>query len=443
MGAVLLAIAAVPFGACAPKPATIIPQPEENPDKPTAGWGLRKLDPKDYPDMKLAWIDKTNLERAIDKSLQFLRAPSSVRYYPSSNPGDTISHDQIVATLDDIKEMIHKNITPDQFQQEVLNRYDVYTSVGFNDKGDVWFTGYFTPIYHGSRVQTAEYKYPIYSRPSDLVTDPLTGEVHGTYPTRSELISSGKLKGLELLWLKKPLEPFMIQVQGSAQVVLTNGETVYVGYAGSNGREHKGLGMQLGDEGKIDPKHRSLPAVIAYFDQHPDELDQYVMKDDRFTFQKIYTAAERAEWPTGSLNVQVTTERSLATDKNIFPRASLTFIDVAKPGPSGELLPYKGFLLDQDTGGGIRAAGHTDIYFGIGDAAGTRAGQQYAQGRLYYIFLKPQFATPGRYPDLKPVSPPPRGVTPGTPAPGSRPPSTPAPAGRSGDEMFPGAVKPK
>ena len=80
---------------------------------------------------------------------------------------------------------------------------------------------------------------------------------------------------------------------------------------------------------------------------------------------------------------------------------------------------------------------------GIGDAAGVRAGQQFAQGHLYYVFLKPEFATPGRYPDLKPVSPPPRGLTPGTPAQGSRPPAEPSRSNTGGgsDEMFPVAVK--
>jgi len=301
----------------------------------------------------------------------------------------------------------------------------------------VWFTGYFTPIYHGSRTQTAEYKYPIYSRPSDLVSDPITGDVRGQYPTRRELVQSGKLKGLEILWFKKPMEPFMIQVQGSAQVILPSGETLYVGYSGSNGREHKGLGTQLRDEGKIDPKHLSLPAVIGYFDQHPEQLDEYVLRDDRFTFQKVYTAAERAEWPTGSLNVQVTTDRSLATDKNIFPRASFTMIDVPKPAANGELMPYQGFLLDQDSGGGIRAAGRADIYMGIGDAAGQRAGLQFAQGRLYYMFLKPQFVptatggVAGR--GMTPAAPAGRGAAGSTPA-GARP------AGGS-EDMFPGAVR--
>jgi membrane-bound lytic murein transglycosylase A len=443
----LLALTVGSFAGCKAQNATII-SPMEDVNQPTEGWGLRKLDPKDYPDMRAAWMDKTGLEHAIDKSLQFLHAPSSVRFYPSGNPGDTITHAQIVATLDDMKNMLHQNISADQFQQQVIQRFDVYTSVGYNGKGDVWFTGYFTPIYHGSRTRTGEYQYPIYSRPTDLQSDPLTGMVRGDYPTRRELMTSGKLRGLELLYFKKPLEPFMIQVQGSAEVILTNGEVVYVGFSGSNGRQHVGLGTQLLNEKVFTAKNLSLTNVMDYFDKHPERLNDYVMRDDRMTFQKIYTAAEQKEWPTGSINVQVTPDRSIATDKNgeraIFPRASLTFLEVDRANNQGQVVPYKGLLLDQDNGGGIRAAGRADIYMGIGELARQRAGQQFAQGRLYYIFLKPELISSGNYPDLKPVAPPAPRVTPGNNPPRPAPPVTSPTRGNrptGGDEMFPGAVR--
>ncbi len=448
LAAAALSLLLLPFAGCKSQNARVIDPFADDVDRQTSGWGLRKLQPSEYPDMKLAWMDKAGLEDAINKSLQFLATPSSRRFYPSSNPGDTITHDQIVATLDDIKDMLHRNISAEEFQQSILSRYDVYTSIGYNDKGDVWFTGYFTPTYYGSKTRTAQFQYPIYSRPTDLQTDPITGKVMGDYPTRSGSAKpTGKLKGLELLWFKKPLEPFMIQVQGSAKVILPDGTAEYVGYAGSNGREHKGLGTQLRDAGKIDPKHVSLPAVMAYFDQHPDELNEDVMKDDRFTFQKVYTAAEIKEWPTGSLNVRVTPDRSLATDKDIFPRASLTFINVAKPDSSGALAPYQGLVLDQDTGGGIRAAGRADIFMGWSPNDEARAGEQFAQGRLFYVFLKPELINPSLQPDLRngagpaPTVPPPgvNGNTVGRgrpPIPASRAPAT------GGDAMFPGAVNP-
>ena len=50
------------------------------------------------------------------------------------------------------------------------------------------------------------------------------------------------------------------------------------------------------------------------------------------------------------------------------------------------------FMLDQDTGGAIQAPGRADLFMGVGPAAEILAGQQYAEGRLYYFFLKPSFA---------------------------------------------------
>ncbi|NEQ99109.1 MAG: murein transglycosylase, partial [Cyanothece sp. SIO2G6] len=43
---------------------------------------------------------------------------------------------------------------------------------------------------------------------------------------------------------------------------------------------------------------------------------------------------------------------------------------------------------DQDTGGAIRGPGRVDIFMGIGDAAGDRAGLTRANGQLYYLLLK-------------------------------------------------------
>jgi membrane-bound lytic murein transglycosylase A len=49
---------------------------------------------------------------------------------------------------------------------------------------------------------------------------------------------------------------------------------------------------------------------------------------------------------------------------------------------------FTNFAFDQDAGGAIRAPGRCDIYVGIGDEAGKRAGGIYQEGKLYYLFLK-------------------------------------------------------
>jgi hypothetical protein len=54
------------------------------------------------------------------------------------------------------------------------------------------------------------------------------------------------------------------------------------------------------------------------------------------------------------------------------------------------------FMMDQDTGGAIRAAGRADIYMGVGAAAEILAGNQFADGTFYYFVLKPEFVS--KYP---------------------------------------------
>ena len=75
-------------------------------------------------------------------------------------------------------------------------------------------------------------------------------------------------------------------------------------------------------------------------------------------------------------------DRTLATDKTLFPRGALTFVEAEVGG-----VPYQRLMFDQDTGGAIRTAGRGDLYLGIGPDAERRAGTTKAEGQLYYLFL--------------------------------------------------------
>ena len=109
--------------------------------------------------------------------------------------------------------------------------------------------------------------------------------------------------------------------------------------------------------------------------------------------------AETSGGPFGSLNEPVTPFRSLATDKSIYPRASLAFFKTALPRRTAQGVqdvPYSGFALDQDTGGAIRAPGRCDVYMGVGNEAADLAGRTQEEGLLYYLFLKPGGAAAGK-----------------------------------------------
>jgi membrane-bound lytic murein transglycosylase A len=226
--------------------------------------------------------------------------------------------------------------------------------------------------------------------PEDLVKGPdgqtlgrrgVGGAMTG-YPSRAEIEASGMLKGQELVWLSDPFEVYIAHVQGSAKLRMPDGKLITVGYAANNGHDYTSVAEALIADRKIASDRMSLAAMISYFKRHPEQVERYTQRNPRFVFFRITEGT-----PHGSLNEPVTPMRTIATDKSIFPRGCLAFISTTLPEIGGTV-PYQGFVLDQDTGGAIRAPGRCDLYMGQGDEAGRLAGRTYQEGQLYYLFLK-------------------------------------------------------
>ena len=354
--------------------------------------GLRKLtDTSEVPDLTAAFLSQeSGLKEALERSLDWFNKPSTKGHFPILG----ITHEQARASVFAMAWMFELSKTPDQFKRWVLDGFDIYTSVGWNGQGEVLFTGYYTPVFEASRSRTGEFRYPLYERPGDLVSDPNTGKVLGRsvgdqilpYPTRRELHMRKTLLGQELVWLRDPLEAYLVHVQGSALLRLIDGSYLHIGFAGSNGHEYTSIGQQLVKEGHIPEHQLSIDAIRAYFQRHPDHQERYMLLNDRFIFFRTYGGED---WPSGSLGFKVTPLRSIATDKTVFPRGSVTLVVTDIPTLPDGRRRFEQFMLDQDTGGAIRAAGRADLYMGIGPKAEKQAGRQLATGRLYYFFVKP------------------------------------------------------
>lgn len=363
---------------------------------------LRKItNPHEIPDFTMACLDLVDLRAAIDKSLNYLRKASSRQFFPlrfgtqDQIIGGEITHTLAVDSLNAFAELLGSGLTGKQLNEAIREKFDVYISVGCDDRGTVLFTGYYTPIFDGSSVRTEGFRYPLYKMPDDLVKG-FDGQILGRrgadgllrqYPSRTVIEDSKMLVGTELVWLGDPFEVYIAHVQGSAKVKQPDGQLITVGYAANNGYEYKSVSKELVKDGRISSEQLSLSAMIDYFKQNKELVDTYVQRNPRFVFFK----REDGE-PRGSLNEPVTALRSIATDKSIFPRGCLTFISTTLPRATGGIVSnqfYSGFALDHDTGGAIRAAGRCDIYMGQGDTAGKLAGQTYQEGKLYYLFLKP------------------------------------------------------
>lgn len=362
--------------------------------------GLRKLDPKDWPDLRYALPMDDAFVAASKRSLGWFAKPSSQRFFPL----DDITHDRARASVFALPHVAWEANSTEAFVTRMYEEFDIYESIGWDGSGTVLFTGYYSPVFPASKTRTAEFRYPLYKRPADLVADPKTGELNkrlvngqpADYPTRGEIEAGNLLTGGELVFLRSRLDAYIVEVQGSAKLQLTDGTTMLIGFAGSNGREYTSIGRALAAEEKIDKNAISLPAIRDFFQAHPETLDAYIRRNERFVF---FTTYDTSDWPAGSLGVKVEPRRTIATDKAIFPRGCVTLAVTRTPQASSTGQPTSGpaatqpfhqLLLDQDTGGAIRAAGRADLYFGVGPDAEAIAGRQVAEGKLYYILLKPQ-----------------------------------------------------
>ena len=330
--------------------------------------------------------DRKALLNAIDYSLRYLQTAQAVRAY-QKYPVKGVTRDRVDRSLRRFRQLILSSRSAQQLQTAVEREFVFYRSTGKDNQGTVSFTGYFEPVHTASRVRTADYRYPLYRAPNIATWNP--------HPTRVELEgkdglqpNKGLLRGLELVWLNDRLEAFLVQVQGSARLQLTDGTTMTIGVAAHTNQPYTGIGRELVKDGKLRLEDLNLPNVVQYFQQHPNELDLYLPRNRRFVFFQNTQGAPA----TGSLGVPVTAERSIATDKSLMPPGAIALIQTQMPTLNAnrqlEQRSVSRFVLDQDTGGAILGAGRVDVFMGTGKEAGDRAGLVNATGQLYYLLLK-------------------------------------------------------
>lgn len=354
---------------------------------------MRIVNQQNWPDFGVAWQSRDLfLQDSIDNSISWFDAPSSKQWFPIEGVTHELAKNSVIA----LRELIEESNSKEEFIEAVQERFNVYKSVGYDGEGTVLFTGYYSPDFKASRTRTGTFVAPLFERPSDLVSDPASGEPLGRktssgtiepWPARRELVASGELDGTELVWIRDDLDAYTIHVNGSARLRLENGELMYIGYAGKTDRSYTGLGHSVLEAGLLPPEKLSLRAIRRLYDNDPETIFDLINNNESFVFFREY---DGEHWPSGSLGVPVTAQRTIATDKKIFPRGGVVLVDTTIRSLTGQKSSFIQFMVDQDTGGAIRAPGRADLFMGVGPTAGIKAGGQYAEGTLYYLFLKPE-----------------------------------------------------
>ncbi len=391
------ALSCAVISACATVPAGPAPAASPYEYELAAGEvGIVLLPPGEpWPDFSIGWQMREQLLDASDRSLAYLAKPSSQDFFPYGAGGE-ITHERMVRSVERFRAVLDESRSAEDFLQRLNQDFEVWVARGRSNTGDVYFTGYGTPILDGARERSGPYQHALYKKPDDLEKDPKTGEIlgrrmpdgsHAQYPAAAEILESGMLAGQELVWLVNPFDAYIAQVQGSAVIRLPDGSHYEVGYAAKNGHEYQSVGMILIEEGRIAQHELSLQKLRDYFAAHPAEADRVLPMNPSFVFFQESTGG-----PYGCLGQPVTAMHSIATDKDVFPRAALAYVETRLPdfAPDGALVqrPHRFFALDQDRGGAIRSAGRCDVYMGLGDDAMARAGHVSSRGRMYYLFVR-------------------------------------------------------
>ena len=264
-----------------------------------------------------------------------------------------------------------------------------------------FYTGYYETEVHGSLVRTEEFSVPIYRKPDNLVMPKngrgkparVAGGKNVPYHDRTE-IEQGALagKGLEICWVKDPVDAFFAQIQGSTRVKLSDGKLMRLNYHAHNGLPYTPVGRHLIDRGIIAKEDMSMDRIRAWMQANPDEGRELRRKNRSFVFFRETGLGEHDE-PIGAQGVPLATGRSIAVDKNIHVYGTPFWIEAELPIDSEKPeTPFRRLMIAQDTGSAILGPARADIYFGAGEDVGSIAGRIKQNGR--FVMLVPRALDP-------------------------------------------------
>jgi membrane-bound lytic murein transglycosylase A len=355
-------------------------------------------------------LDRASLRAAIGQSMGYLAKLPSHRVVGEEPRRFTAG--ELMATLRAFEQTLKHWRCRECWIRQVVDLFDFLESSNDPELQSVLFTGYYQPVIDASLAPTAEYKYPIYAIPADLVIvegtardsapagakriGRLQGDKLVPYYSRAEIDHQGALReqGLEIAWAKDPVDIFFLQIQGSGILRLPNGRRLQIGYAGQNGLPYRSIGRLLMDDGKIAREEMSMQRLRRYLAEHPGQRDQIMAYNESYVFFRFLS-----QGPLGSLEVPVTAGRSIATDSRLFPKGALAFIYSERPvlDGAGRLrgwTPFLRFVLNQDAGGAIRGPQRVDLFFGADSHGAAGAGYMNSRGKLYFLALKERPAKP-------------------------------------------------
>lgn len=291
--------------------------------------------------------------------------------------GEASSHVGVVATL---RRYLAATDDPrTRLREGGVRRGELESALAFEPIDDVLFTAYYAPERAARRAPTTRFRFPLYGRPPDLAP---TYAGDGSWPDRASIEADPALAGPALVWLDDELDAYLIHVNGSARLRLADGNVMCLGHDGTNGRAYTSLGRRCVETGLIAEEDVSIPAIRSAYERAPATVRALMLENERYVFFREIPAAR---WPVGSQGLVLTPNVSVAVDPAVHAPGSVLLVETMVDGA-----PYVRFMIAQDQGAAIRGPQRVDLFFGVGDAAGVRAGRHVSTGRVWRITPIPE-----------------------------------------------------
>ena len=278
--------------------------------------------------------------------------------------------------------------------------FSVYSTANVDGTDTGTITGYYEPLLRGSRVKTEVFRFPLYTRPTDLITVELTslfpelankrvrGKVVGTklvpyYPRGEIEVEPSPLQGHEMVWIDDIIDVFFLQIQGSGLVKLENGEQIHVGYDDQNGQPYQSIGRILIERGELTVDKASMQGIKNWAMNNPAKLRELLNSNPSYVFFRELPAG--LPGPLGALGVPILAERAVAIDPRFVPLGAPVFLSTTFPNSSR---PLNRLMMAQDTGGAIKGGVRADFFWGAGNDAGRQAGAMKQKGKIWVLLPK-------------------------------------------------------
>jgi len=277
--------------------------------------------------------------------------------------------------LRDVLELLVQRVgtQPNDLHQHL----ELWQTWGDDQQGNVYFTGYFTPVLKVKETCDTKYKYPIYAYPKAW---------KGKLPTRQQIDHQNVLDqhDVVLAYASNPLDVYFMQLQGSGTVEFVDtGERSLFRYAGENGHRYRNIQRFFRNRGDLSLSNLTPEGIKRFLMKHPEKMDSVLHYDPSYTFFEPKKGLAK-----GSANVPLMEEISIAADSRYFPLGSVVL--AAMPVYENGRITHHQYkiLLPQDVGGAVKGAGHVDVYCGNGALGQVRASNLHHYGRLWVLLPK-------------------------------------------------------